>query len=415
VSNSCARIETVYNGLLRHSTNNKHQQDCVCSRLRWHYGSNLFKCHYFACGLRRHGFEGEDSCDDHMTNHCRPWKCPVKSCDFAVIGYQTSPQLEKHRQRIHRVVPAAGSIEPSALEDEALYPLLYEAVDTGNIGELEALWLSYRHKVNDRSAAELVLMAAAQGSLSIVQMLLEWDDEMEKPVNDKVKLHAVVSDALQSGNLELARWILDKATAWSRNHFQARRYRDMVVAVLKSDSGEVFSVWHDVIISDRYNTGGCFPADELFEKTVLNMARRFPDQQMRLFVTWRRLVELGSVSKNHLGRALTYVAQTTCCTEQAKILLDLGAPIDFPLPTTSTGRKRQGHTALHWASKKTTQEAAEFMRFLVMEGADPFVFYGNSGPSDGEGARNIHARLNTTWDQLVEMGEPERKRRGKNY
>jgi len=408
VSNSCARIETVYNSLLRHSTDTGHQKDCVCPRLRRHYGNNLFKCHYFACGLRRFGFKEEASCADHMKNHCRPWKCSVKSCDFAIIGFQTNSQLENHRQRIHRVVPAADSMEPSVLEDEALYPLLYELVDTGDIGELEAVWPSCRHKVNDLNAAELVVMAAAQGSLPIVQMLLEWDDEMEKPTNDKVRLHAVVSDALQSSNVELARWILDKATAWSRKHFQARRYRDMVVAVLKSDSGEMFDVWHDVITSDRYNTGDCFLADELFEKTVLNMAKRFPEQQMRLFVTWRRLVELGSVWTKHLGRALTYVAQTTCCTEQAKVLLDLGAPIDFPLP-----EKRQGHSALHWASKKTTQEAAEFMRFLIMEGADPSVSYGNSEPSDGEGARNIHVWLNTTWDQLAEMGKLERERKAR--
>ncbi|KAK0617622.1 hypothetical protein B0T14DRAFT_569112 [Immersiella caudata] len=403
VSRSCARIETAYHDLLRHGSDSEHQQDCVCPKLRRHYGSRLHKCHYFACGFRRYGFGDAADCAKHMANHCRPWKCPDRSCDFAVIGFQSRPDLEHHRRRIHRVARAANSIEPSNLEDEALYPMLYELVETADIGELEANWPSCRGKVNDRTAADLIQMAAEKGSLPIVQLLLEWDDERQEPSNDKVKLDLVVSDAAQSGNLELAAWALDKATAWSQADPETRRYRSIVVAVLKSDSAEVFQAWHEVITSDKHSQGNVsLIASELFEKTVLNTAKRFPNQQMRLFATWRQLVGLdpGSAWTDALGRALTWVAQSTCCIEQARVLLDLGAPIDFP-----QSGKRQGYTALHWASKKTSQEAAEFMRFLILEGAETDVLHGNIAPADGEGARNIHTWLDTTWTQLVEMGK----------
>ena len=406
VSSSCVRIEALYRDMLCHQSNPDHGQDCNCPKLRRHYGSNLYKCHYFACPHRRYGFKKESECAGHIENHHRrPWKCSAQSCDFAVIGFQTHAALEMHRMKFHKMVPAADFIESSVLEDEALYPLLYELVDSGNIGELEVMWPACRSKVNDLTAADLIAMAAAQGSLPIVQMLLEWDDKRQEPRNEKVKLGLVVNDAVQSGNLELTRWILDKATAWGCRGRTNTRYRDVVVAVLKSESAEIFETWQDVIMSDRYAQDSPLWRG-LFEETVLSTARRFPEQQMRMFGSWRRLAERGSLSLEHLGQGLVNVAKTTCSIDQAKVLLELGAPIDFPRPWSN-----HGYTALHWTSKKTTEEAAEFMRFLILEGAEPHVPFGRTRPSDGAGAQNIHRWLNVTWDQLVDLGESERKRR----
>ncbi|KAK4206730.1 hypothetical protein QBC37DRAFT_434516 [Rhypophila decipiens] len=224
-----------------------------------------------------------------MENHCRPWKCPVASCDFAMIGFLNQGGLERHKERLHKVVRAdsAALNEASHLEDEALYLLLYGLVDAGDVDELEAIWPVCRSKVNDKTVAELVTMAAAQGSLSMVRLLWEWDDKTGKPRNNEVKVDALVHDALQSGDQVLSRCVLEKAT---HPHWRIKTpYRDTVVAVLKSDSADTFAIWKETLADHK----GPAPrvsrslVTELFEKPVLTTARRFPDQEQRLFDIWR--------------------------------------------------------------------------------------------------------------------------------
>ncbi|KAL2132802.1 hypothetical protein VTI74DRAFT_3371 [Chaetomium olivicolor] len=335
----------------------------------------------------------------HMENHCRPWKCSVSGCDFAVIGFLTANGLEQHRRRVHLVVRESDYTQPSALDDEALHTLLYEQIESEHIDELEAIWPTCSEKMNDFTKAELIMLAAGQGSLPMVQLFLEWDKQKQEPRNTAVKFGSVINHAIQSGNLELSRWILDKATAWGGR--RSGRYRDAVVAVLKSDSAEIFEIWENTITSIAPKSTHI--AQELLEKTVLNTAKRFPDQELRMFETWRRLVDTGKVQPCDLGRWLTNVAQTTCSIEQAKLLLDLGAPIDYP-----QSERSRGYTALHWASKKTSEDAAHFMKFLLLKGACPILGFGNSRPAKEEGARRIETWLKMTWDELVEWAEQER-------
>ncbi len=339
----------------------------------------------------------------HMKNHCRPWKCSVAGCDFTVIGFETYAGLEQHRWRLHRVVRENAVSQPSMMDDEALYPLLYELVESGDVDELEAVWTTCRPMVNEATTAELVSMAAGEGSLPIVQLLLEWDNEKQEPRNGTIKFGGVIHDALQSGNPELARWILEKATAWGCE--RAGRYRDAVVAVLKSDSADIFELWQEIVTSAAHNSS--YIMQELLEKTVLSTAKRFPDQEMLTFGIWTKLSSMGRLRPSDLGRALTNVAQTTCSIEQARVLLALGAPIDHPREPDG-GR---GYTALLWASKKTSEEAAHFMKFLLLEGADPHIWFGQATPSKEEGARRIETWLNMTWDQLVVWAGRQRERR----
>lgn len=335
-----------------------------------------------------------------MEYHCRPWKCSVSGCDFAVIGFLTANGLEQHRRRVHLVVRETDYTQPSALDDEALHTLVYEQIESEDIDELEAIWPTCSQKMNDFTKAELIMMAAGQGSLPMVQLFLEWDEQKQEPRNTAVKFGGVINRAIQSGNLELSRWVLGKATAWGDR--RAGRYRDTVVAVLKSDSAEIFEVWEDTITS-VVPTRTHIP-QELFEKTVLNTAKRFPEQEDRMFETWRRLVGTGEVHRRDLGRGLTNVAQTTCSIEQARHLLDLGAPIDYP-----QSEQSRGYTALHWASKKTSEDAAHLMKFLLLNGASPELGFGNAWPAKEEGARRIETWLKMTWDELLKWVEEEQK------
>ncbi|KAM7210216.1 hypothetical protein V8F06_014405 [Rhypophila decipiens] len=297
----------------------------------------------------------------HMENHCRPWKCPVASCDFAMIGFLNQGGLERHKERLHKVVRAdsAALNEASHLEDEALYLLLYGLVDAGDVDELEAIWPVCRSKVNDKTVAELVTMAAAQGSLSMVRLLWEWDDKTGKPRNNEVKVDALVHDALQSGDQVLSRCVLEKAT---HPHWRIKTpYRDTVVAVLKSDSADTFAIWKETLADHKG------PAPRLGE----------------------------GIEERHLGKGLVNIAQSTCSIEQARVLLKLGAPIDYP------SGLHGGYTALHWACKKNSEDAAHFARFLLLEGAEPRLGYGNSLPRNEVGAKKIQHWLGMDWSELI--------------
>ena len=179
----------------------------------------------------------------------------------------------------------------------------------------------------------------------------------------------------------------------------------MVVAVLKSDSAEVFDIWlRSIQSTERYSS---ILAQELFEKSVLNTAKKFPDQEIRLVESWQQLLRSGKVRLADLGRALTIVAQTTCSIEHARVLIDLEAPVNYPHKGTGKGK---GFTALHWATKKTSEEAAHFMKFLLLEGADADLLPDKTE----EGARRIETWLGMSWDDLLRWVLKERRTRGRS-
>ena len=333
----------------------------------------------------------------HMKKHSRPWKCPVKACDFSVIGYPSPDGLEKHRQRVHRVVREEAYTQPLVLDDEALYPLLYELVNSEDFDELKSIWPACHQKVNPLTKVELLTVAAGQGSLPMVKLFLEGNSEMVEGDGMDGKLRPVIQNAIQSGNLELIRWILHKTAAWRRR--RKLKYRDVIVAVLKSDSAEVFDIWQDIVtLFENSQT----ILQEMFEKTVLNTAKKFPQQEARMLQFWRRLFETSPLNRKELGRALTLVAQSTCSIEQAKALLELGAPIDYPI----SENINRGYTALQWACNASSKDAAHFAKFLLVEGARPrYVTLGREGE-----VRNIETWLGMTWSELIEWAAEERKR-----
>ena len=86
--------------------------------------------------------------------------------------------------------------------------------------------------------------------------------------------------------------------------------------------------------------------------------------------------------------------------EIAEFLLENGAAVDATSGT--------GYTALHWAAKNTTATAAEMVRFLLRQGADPNIKKSGRLPGELPGARNISRWLGLTWDELVESTRAER-------
>ncbi|RYP49270.1 hypothetical protein DL768_004993 [Monosporascus sp. mg162] len=86
----------------------------------------------------------------------------------------------------------------------------------------------------------------------------------------------------------------------------------------------------------------------------------------------------------------------------AHYLISRGADVDGRLNDTRL-------TPLHHAARQDSYEAAEFMRFLLLQGADPYARASRSGSriEDEKGPKNISKWLGKSWDALVAEAEEE--------
>ena len=110
------------------------------------------------------------------------------------------------------------------------------------------------------------------------------------------------------------------------------------------------------------------------------------------------LVERKKVSKWDVCCGLGSVAGSSLSIPQAKVLLELGADINHPRKPW----RRHGLTALHTALKKSTAKGAEFVKFLLISGANPKYGYGKRQVDWEIGAIDISRWLGISWDKLVE-------------
>jgi len=91
--------------------------------------------------------------------------------------------------------------------------------------------------------------------------------------------------------------------------------------------------------------------------------------------------------------ALRELGGRCCSIPLAKFFLENGASADGPTDT--------GHAPIFAASGHDTIQAAEFMRFLLQNGANPETTYIKQNLKERPGPKNIHKWLGVTWDELV--------------
>ncbi|CAI4215914.1 unnamed protein product [Parascedosporium putredinis] len=204
---------------------------------------------------------------------------------------------------------------------------------------------------------------------------------------------------LQSDNIELTRWIFTKFP-------DVCDYEVIIVAVLESESPEIFQIWLDLTAALTRQKFGIIP--QIFTKLVLRTAAQFPQQEARLFEAWRVLCKNGVVNDGHLSKALIEVAKSSYSKVQAKVLIELGADVNSVDPTTR-GSGWKTKSALRWACKTSSKEAADFVRFLLLEGAVDRQYKHHKPVSEEDGARNIKVWLGMNFEELVSWTSAQRE------
>ncbi|GLA01286.1 hypothetical protein AnigIFM60653_011535 [Aspergillus niger] len=370
------------------------------------YGPELFRCTYLFCTRSRRGFSSADERDKHVENHGRPFKCVVPSCEFSSIGFDSEASRQRHWRKHHisaaretqAAVEAAEGVGGNfdALDPEEAQPLLFVLLSEEKLDLVRRLLCSQAgKKLKPEVIAHARLMAAEQGSLALTELLAPVITEKKVPFK-------VLAAAVASENADFAEW--------AYNHLSLADWPDMMKAVVKVRRDDIFTRWEKYIQGEvdklriRPRDG-----DSLF--TSLFKQSLFTDIQGNELKETRikgLLTQFGRyMSWKLLGTLLLRVARSSCSVILADHLLQLGAPINF----CSLSGRTKGQTPLYVASKKTSVEAAFFMKFLILNGAETVISINHTVTyiSEEKGAAKIAEKVGLTWSELEEMYKESRK------
>jgi hypothetical protein len=214
----------------------------------------------------------------------------------------------------------------------------------------------------------------------------------------KVIKREIVVQSIKGENIEVLSWACSKLPPQGSANIVVNR------AAMNSNSAEVFEIWEKNFAKVNFREFGC-----VLDREVISVVSN-PMQEIRLVALWKDWASLGRFKIGDFGRGLLRVAQSTCSIVLARALLECGADVNVT--------RRNAMTPLYHAAKKTTTEAAELMKFLLLSGANPntsaLVRGKTLTPSMERGARNISKWLGMTWDELVKWAQEERKKRSQN-
>ncbi len=468
MSSTSTRIYGSLEGLLCKERKHKTPPGCFCTALHRHYGANLFKCPYPSCSLNRSGFPTRAACKAHVDSHARPWKCPDASCFYATIGFASWRDQSRHWQELHQSTSepaglAINSLAQDCFSRDDLRVLVFELTKAGDVDGLRRItphleWHGWR-------AAPALLLATRMGSLPMVEILSQFNNIS----GDDSLFGALV----KSENPALFRWWLDKLCESRVDRYgdeeAVAAYGSLAAEAFATSSPEMFAEWENFLLDPaRQLTSARVPRvgsnerldrepatfDEVqaliphfgklsvvFSKSVFWAVKKDALFEARLIQTWHRLIEaVGPLDRRFLGWSLNMLARSSNHSiTLAAELLRLGAPIDFPRGRAGaigevrvdfeslSGRWRlgtngkkvpmkhakrfKGMSALHYASRATSEQAARFARFLLEEGADPRYGWADVTPAEEKGAELMQKWLGESWDEVVARTKEARQAR----
>lgn len=379
-----------------------HEDGCCCWLLERHYGRRPFECDVLGCSFRRHGFTTRFLRDSHVRHHDRPWKCAVQSCDYAEIGFLSRRMRDEHLDSGHQEAKSQAKLFPSNLDIDEIQPLFFDLIRLDKVEAVNSI-LHHFNKLTNSVQCELEELVASSGSASMAQVVCNpWDKNKEL---------VLLAKSISGVNFETFRWFRSRIDSVIRENYT--NYGGHILqALLKSGSLEMFQECEKYLIDllcapehgekkQRQNVSlGSF---------VIQATAGCPVREKFLLSLWAALEMRNATSKfnskQDLDTALRSVARTTCSLVLTKALLEYGAKSD-------SSKSVHYPTALHFAARQSSPQAAELMKFLLYHGADPEHQASRSSLkiSEEKGAKEIAKWLGMSWDELVQKIKLDRER-----
>jgi len=381
ISTSSLQICQLFESLLCPSR--QHRSGCRCSTLAIHYGTRLYKCDRLGCKFYRIGFETYAERKSHLLAHDRPFKCIIRACDFAEIGFTSEPALTRHMSDCHKHEPKSSANDSYSINLDIKgfeVDLIADAIEAGEIDCVRDLL----QQVPSDSLPYLI-SGAGGGSVEIMELLLKRTSTTYGVLPDPVitSLGQSLVMAVEANNVELVKVLLD--------------YRKESAGPIGID--RAFKIKSPPIIRLLLSANPILSLSGYTFRSLFRDGRSLNDDPV-IIECLQALFELGA----HIPvqSALETAVRWDSSIGIAEVLLENGATVNG---ITGSG---SWYTALHWAARNTTATAAEMVRFLLRQGADPNVKKSGRLPGELPGAKNISKWLGLTWDELVESTRVER-------
>ncbi|KIW65266.1 hypothetical protein PV04_07539 [Phialophora macrospora] len=377
ISRTSVRIFEQFDQLILYCERKNHE-NCKCVMLRQHYGQRPFKCGFVGCSFQRHGFESHKLRASHMKHHDRPWKCSVDGCEFADGGFLSRKMRDEHLDKYHVADTTKALPHQTPLDTDDIQPLLFDLVRADNVDAMRELLPSYDN-LPWNIRRELRDCAAYSGSPTMIDMLFR-DEDYNKSYH--------VTKAIQGLNLDVFKHLL------GRDKSNMQWY---LGDVLDSESEPVFEIWRSYL--------DLVPLDQYFFLNQLSKVHGNPEKESLFIYVWEKVRLERGFTAEKLGKTLVDVARTACSVRLAKYLVDHGADVNYARPGTPK--------PLRHASRHNSATAAELMKFLLLQGADPDpkpLPPSRKRLQDEKGPKSIAKWLGISWDELVAQTREERER-----
>lgn len=379
ISISSLHIRRLFGSLLCPSR--PHRSGCHCSILATHYGTRLYKCERLGCKFYWIGFETPAERKSRMLAHDRPFKCDIGACDFAEIGFTSELALIQHMSDCHTPGPkqSANDSRSAGLDIQGFeLAVITDAVEAGEVNCVrDLLW-----KIPSDSLPDLI--SKVEGSVEIMELLLKRACAMQglSPRLGIFLMHPL-EKAVKTENSELVKTIL-----CCRKESVSYKALNNALAI-----GSPSMI--RILLSANPSLGDSLPKFQ----ALLDYGKRLNNESI-IIECLQVFIELASNLIRYIDDILRRVVDSGSSVRVAKFLIERGARVDDK----GTGR----YTVLHKAARQTTAAAAEMVKFLLLQGADPDVRRAGKLPRDLPGAQNISRWLGVTWDELVESTRCER-------
>jgi hypothetical protein len=342
-----------------------------------------------------------------VKHHDRPWKCSIQDCEYADGGFLSRKMRDDHC-RDHTATDSQKIPDAEIPGGDDIQPLLFDLVRADRVDAVRNLL----HRFQDlhwKVQVALRECAASSGSAAMYHLI----DPFHR---DGFPTYALKL-SIQAANKDLFKHLLSRKKD-CLPEWDTPTYSSIVSDVLMCDSEEIFEEWEKYIVFE--STGArnrdveqrtakasrhvMAPIwDRCTQPNVVRATAGHPRRENWLISIWEKIGGVDSLDRVNRGGLLVSVAKTTCSVRLAKYLVDHGAEMDFRRSTLYL-------TPLRFAARQNSAAAAEMMKYLLLQGADPELEAGRPGLKirDGKGAKGISRWLGMSWDELVAKTKEER-------
>lgn len=363
-----------------------HKPNCPCKTIQELYGQNLYRCDRHFCQFYGTGFATRIERDVHIKVHSRPYMCPHTDCLFAVLGFKSPPELERHREETH--LPHRRDKGPmfsadliQQVSENEMKKIIKDAVRQGDTDTVMYLLENFNYPSYEY--LELQRFAATHASRNTVSYILEQAQKI-----GELEVEEMVIAAIRGENILALHYLVikaDEVMSQTNTNSDMRRLNDTrfhcAVGIGNVDIMEI------LINDGRAELPSSCP-QALFHE-LLN-SKRDDTEKVRRLCSMKKYVIWPEAFTDAV-----YSAALTGSTILVQACLDCGGSANAIYKGT---RRRAPTPALYGCVRKGTRRHAEVVKLLLQNGADP---NGKAGITKLKGMSKIEQHFGMSWEDLV--------------